>query len=197
MSSVKVFVDVLRLLNTEFREYVERKMQDSRFEILPDEDFGRMFSNLPELLIFNDGMLKDFEDRVENWDTLKKIADVIVRKGPFLKLYTIYVRDFSLMCSHFDECLAKYTNFKKVVEDFERLPRCQNLKLKHYMLKPVQRLPQYRLLLEDYLKHLGPESIDFDDTTKALRIVSEVAEHANNTVKKGVGYIVIVLYRHL
>jgi len=185
MSSEKVFVDVLRLLNIEFREYVERKMQESRVEILPDEDFARMFSNLPELLIFNEDMLKDFEDRVENWDTLKKIADVIVRKGPFLKLYTIYIRDFSSMCSHFDECLSKYQNFKKVVKDFESLPRCQNLKLKHFMLKPVQRLPQYRLLLEDYLKHLEPESIDFDDTTKALSIVSEVAEHANNTVKKG------------
>jgi len=185
MSSEKVFVDVLRLLNIEFREYVERKMQESRVEILPDEDFARMFSNLPELLIFNEDMLKDFEDRVENWDTLKKIADVIVRKGPFLKLYTIYIRDFSSMCSHFDECFSKYQNFKKVVKDFESLPRCQNLKLKHFMLKPVQRLPQYRLLLEDYLKHLEPDSIDFDDTTKALSIVSEVAEHANNTVKKG------------
>eukprot|EP00092_Neocalanus_flemingeri_P072430 GFUD01089170.1.p1 GENE.GFUD01089170.1~~GFUD01089170.1.p1 ORF type:complete len:841 (-),score=219.96 GFUD01089170.1:209-2731(-) len=185
MSSEKVFVDVLRLLNIEFREYVERKMQESRSEILPEEDFGRMFSNLPELLIFNEDLLKDFEDRVENWDTLKKIADVIVKKGPFLRLYTIYIRDFSLMCAHFDECFNKYPNFKKIVKDFESLPRCQNLKLKHYMLKPVQRLPQYRLLLEDYLKHLGPDSIDFDDTTQALRIVSEVAIHANNTVEKG------------
>ena len=54
------------------------------------------------------------------------------------------------------------------------------------MLKPVQRLPQYRLLLEDYLKHLDPDSPDFDDTTQALHIVSEAAEHANNTVKQGV-----------
>ena len=59
-------------------------------------------------------------------------------------------------------------------------------RLQHYMLKPVQRLPQYRLLLEDYLKHLDPDSPDFDDTTQALHIVSEAAEHANNTVKQGV-----------
>lgn len=25
--------------------------------------------------------------------------------------------------------------------------RCKNLKLSHYMLKPIQRIPQYRLLL--------------------------------------------------
>ena len=44
----------------------------------------------------------------------------------------------------------------------------------------------FRLLLDDYLKHLDPESEDFDDTTQALNIVSEAAEHANNTVKQGV-----------
>ena len=54
------------------------------------------------------------------------------------------------------------------------------------MLKPVQRLPQYKLLLEDYLKHLDTDSIDWDDTTLALKIVSDAAEHANNTVKQGV-----------
>jgi len=53
------------------------------------------------------------------------------------------------------------------------------------MLKPVQRLPQYKLLLEDYLKHLDTDSIDWDDTTLALKIVSDAAEHANNTVKQG------------
>lgn len=26
-------------------------------------------------------------------------------------------------------------------------PRCANLALKHYLLKPVQRIPQYKLLL--------------------------------------------------
>ena len=54
------------------------------------------------------------------------------------------------------------------------------------MLKPVQRLPQYRLLLDDYLKHLATDSADFDDCTLALKIVSDAAEHANDTVKQGV-----------
>ena len=47
-------------------------------------------------------------------------------------------------------------------------------------------MPQYKLLLEDYLKHLDTDSADFDDTTLALKIVSDAAEHANDTVKQGV-----------
>ena len=33
-------------------------------------------------------------------------------------------------------------------------PRCANLALKHYLLKPVQRIPQYRLLLTGGLPNL-------------------------------------------
>ena len=72
------------------------------------------------------------------------------------------------------------------VKDFEKRECCRNLKLQHFMLKPVQRLPQYKLLLEDYLRRINHDSVDFDDTTIALRIVSDAADHANNTIRQGV-----------
>lgn len=36
---------------------------------------------------------------------------------------------------------------------FQMSPRCASLALKHYLLKPVQRIPQYRLLLTGKVKH--------------------------------------------
>ena len=131
-------------------------------------------------------MLQDFETRIANWSVTPKIADVIVKKGPFLKLYTTYIREFSAVNYHFDDCCQKFPKFAKLVKDFEKKELCRNLKLKHFMLKPVQRLPQYKLLLEDYLRHLAHDSADFDDTTAALKIVSDAAEHANNTIRQGV-----------
>ena len=188
MTSERVFVDILRLINVEFREFVQRARRESKsgVKIIPDSDLVRLFSNLPELQALNEDLLQDFEDRVNNWDSCKKISDVIVRKGPFLKLYTVYIREFSNVTGHLDECCRRYHKFGKLVREFERGERCRNLKLKHFLLKPVQRLPQYKLLLEDYLRHLDPESPDFDDTANALRIVSDAAEHANDTIKQGV-----------
>ncbi len=186
MTSEKVFVDILRLINVDFRDFVQKARKESKSGIMPDTDFTRIFSNLPELQTLNEDLLQDFEDRIENWDTHKKIADVIVRKGPFLKLYTTYIREFSSVNQHFDDCCQRYPKFGKLVREFEKDERCRNLKLKHFMLKPVQRLPQYKLLLEDYLKHLDSSNgADFDDTTNALRIVSEAADHANDTIKQG------------
>ena len=188
MTSEKTYVDVLRLINIDFRDFVQKARLESKSGILPDHDFVKLFSNLPELMMLNEDLLRDFQERIDNWDSHKKIADVIIKKGPYLKLYTVYIRDFSAMNFHFDEVCSRYPKFGKLVKEFEKMPRCQNLKLKHFMLKPVQRLPQYKLLLEDYLKHLDTDSIDWDDTTLALKIVSDAAEHANNTVKQGVSY---------
>ena len=189
MTSEKVYVEVLKLLNIDFRNFIQEERQKSKSIVIPTEDFLKLFSNLPELLMLNSDFLRDFEDRVQNWSKRRKISDIIVNKGPYLKLYTAYVKNFADMSSHFDECCKKYQKFGKLVKEFEKLPRCQNLKLKHFMLKPVQRLPQYKLLLEDYLKHLDADSDDFDDTTLALKIVSDAAEHANDTVKQGVSSI--------
>ena len=185
MSSEKVYVDVLKMITVDFREYVERKSNEAGIECLPSDLMAKIFSNIPQLMMFNSELLKDFEDRIENWDSLKKIADVLVKKGPFLRLYATYLSDFQATTNLFEECCLKYPDFGAVVQSFESMPQCGNLKLKMHMLKPVQRLPQYKMLLDDYLKHQGTNSIDFDDTTEALRIVSDAAAAANNNMKTG------------
>ena len=98
-------------------------------------------------------------------------------------MYSNYMNDFSSMNDHYNKCIEKYSAFKKAVIEFEKLPECKCLKITHYMLKPVQRLPQYRMLLDNYLKYLPKDSIDYEDTTEALRIVSEAADFANEGVK--------------
>ena len=193
MTTERTFVECLTLINVEFRNFVENRIRDTGKDIIPLEDFRKIFKHLPQLLAFNQELLNDFEDRVENWDSNKKIADVIVKKGPFLRLYTHYIKDFEGLCLHLEQCSKKYPRFKAVVSEYEKLPQCHNLRLSHFLLKPVQRLPQYKLMLEEYMKHLEPDSLDFDDTTQAVTIVASAADHANTTVKKGVTELFIIV----
>ena len=117
MTSEKVYVDVLRLINIDFRDFFHKARQEAKNKpILPDPEFSKLFSNLPELMMLNEDLLRDFESRIQNWESQKKIADVIVKKGPYLKLYTVYIRDFSSMNLHFDECCQKHPKFGKVVK---------------------------------------------------------------------------------
>lgn len=185
MTSERVFISVLKLLNEDFRQALEMSRKQHQSQIIPDDDFCKIFNSLPQLQSLNEDLLHDLECRIENWQSSKKIADVIVRKGPFLKLYTTYIQNFEAQCNHFDECCQKYPKFFKLVRDFEALPLCQKLSIKHFMLKPVQRIPQYRLLLDDYSRQLDSSSPDYEDTQRALKIVCDVADHANRSIKLG------------
>ena len=148
MTSEKVYVDVLKLLNIDFRNFIQDARRNSKSQIIPTEQFLKIFSNLPEIMMLNSELLRDFEDRVQNWTKYRKISDIIVKKGPYLKLYTTYVQNYSTMTSHFEASCERWPKFRRLVREFEQFPQCRNLKLSHYLLKPIQRLPQYKLLLE-------------------------------------------------
>ena len=48
-----------------------------------------------------------------------------------------------------------------------------------FMIKPVQRLPKYVLLLKDYLKHTNSDHIDIENI-KTLKIQFENINEENN-----------------
>jgi FYVE/RhoGEF/PH domain-containing protein 5/6 len=117
-----------------------------------------------------------------------RIADIFLKKGPYLKLYNTYIRDFEKLTATVEEACQKSPMFSATLKEFEASPRCQSLSLRQHMLKPIQRIPQYKLLLTEYLKQLDEETQeeDFKDTMAALNIVSEVANHVNESMKQGV-----------
>ena len=187
-SSERVFVECLQLICVDFRAAVSKAKTD-----IPDEELSKILSNLPCLQHLNKELLSDFEESVNNWSTLPKISNVFIRKGPFLKSYSTYIRDFQSQSALLDECIQKYPKFAETLKIFEMSDRSKGLPLKHHIIKPVQRLPQYRLLLEAYLNHLNESSLDYKDTIEALKIVSQVAQHANDSMKLEVNIVTIDL----
>ncbi|KAJ8374179.1 hypothetical protein SKAU_G00047590 [Synaphobranchus kaupii] len=185
MSSEKVFVDVLKLLHIDFRDAVAKASRQSGKPVVEERVLNQILYYLPQLYELNRDLLRELEERVAHWDDQQCLADIFVKKGPYLKMYSTYIREFDRNVALLDEQCRKNPGFAAAVRDFEMSPRCASLALKHYLLKPVQRIPQYQLLLTDYLKKLPEESSDYKDTQAALSIVKEVANHANDIMKQG------------
>ncbi|GIX86229.1 FYVE, RhoGEF and PH domain-containing protein 6 [Caerostris extrusa] len=185
LTSEEIFVDTLKLLNVDFKAAVEAASKQRGSPVVPDEILSQILNHLPQLQQLNENLLMELKDRIDNWDKTGKIADIIVKIGPFLKLYSWYIHDFESNVALLEDAKKKYPAFAQVVKEFEASTRCKRLFLNHFMLKPIQRIPQYRLLLQEYLHHLSEDSLDYQDTITALQIVSEVADHANNSMKQG------------
>nr|XP_020671363.1 FYVE, RhoGEF and PH domain-containing protein 6 [Pogona vitticeps] len=185
MSSEKVFVDVLKLLHIDFRDAVTHASRQLGKPVIEDRILNQILYYLPQLYELNRDLLRELEERLSHWIDNERIADIFLKKGHYLKMYSTYIKEFDRNVTLLDEQCRKNPGFAAVVRDFEMSPRCANLALKHYLLKPVQRIPQYRLLLTDYLKNLSEDSADFRDTKDALAVVIEVANHANDIMKQG------------
>ncbi|XP_036373741.1 FYVE, RhoGEF and PH domain-containing protein 6 [Megalops cyprinoides] len=185
VSSEKVFVDVLKMLHIDFRDAVAKASRQSGKPVIEERVLNQILYYLPQLYELNRDLLRELEERVAHWNDHQRLADIFVKKGPYLKMYSTYIREFDRNVALLDEQCRKNSGFAGVVRQFEMSPRCASLALKHYLLKPVQRIPQYQLLLTDYLKNLTEDSSDYKDTQAALSIVKEVANHANDIMKQG------------
>ncbi|NXA36863.1 FGD6 protein, partial [Eudromia elegans] len=189
MSSEKVAfsqgASVLFVLRQDFRDAVAHASRQLGKPVIEDRILNQILYYLPQLYELNRDLLRELEERLSHWLDHQRIADIFVKKGPYLKMYSTYIKEFDKNVALLDEQCKKNAGFASVVKDFEMSPRCASLALKHYLLKPVQRIPQYRLLLTDYLKNLLEESADYRDTQDALAVVIEVANHANDIMKQG------------
>ncbi|KAK5867155.1 hypothetical protein PBY51_011671 [Eleginops maclovinus] len=185
MSSESVFVDVLKLLHVDFRDAVSTASRQTGKPVIEERLLNQILYYLPQLYELNQDLLRELKQRVAKWDENAKLADIFLKKGPYLKMYSTYIREFDKNVALLEEQRKKNLAFGTVAQEFEANPRCANLALKHYLLKPVQRIPQYQMLLTDYLKNLSEDSDDYKDTQAALVIVKEVANHANDIMKQG------------
>ncbi|MEQ2171505.1 FYVE, RhoGEF and PH domain-containing protein 6 [Goodea atripinnis] len=190
MSSEKVFVDVLKLLHIDFRDAVAKATRQNGKLVVDERILSQILYYLPQLYQLNKDLLRELEERVAHWSDHQRLSDIFVQKGPYLKMYSTYIRQFDNNVALLDEQCRKNPAFAAVVREFEMSPRCASLALKHYLLKPVQRIPQYQLLLTDYLKNLPEDSEDYKDTQTALSVVKEVANHANDIMKQGVRLLI-------
>jgi hypothetical protein len=74
--------------------------------------------------------------------------------------------------------------FRKFCENALLNPKCAGLSLESYLIMPVQRIPRYKLLLEQLLKFTNQDHQDFQNLNQALKLVSVVALHVNEQVRK-------------
>lgn len=176
--SEKTYVDILTLICVKYRDYVQKSIN-----ITVLDQLLQPFSTILQL---NTVLLTRFNHCIKNYDRTPKIAQVLVELGPFLKHYGDFATKFEQINENYNEIKKKYPAFKIATEEFEKLPDCKQLTIAHYFLKPIQRIPQYKLLIEKYLKYLKNDSRhpDYDNAVKALKEVSLAAEYTNEKMRE-------------
>jgi len=124
-------------------------------------------------------LLTDLETRMNKWGPNEKLGDLFVRMIDLFRVYTQYVKNFNNAITTIQEAKSKNQAFKIFLKHALEDPGAQNLDLQAYLIIPIQRIPRYKLLLQDMLDHTNKDHPDHADLSKACEKITDIAATVN------------------
>lgn len=173
---------------TSYVESLKRILQDYRnplWEMEPKALSARkcqlVFYRVKEILQCHSMFQIALSSRVAEWDTTEKIGDLFVAsfsKSMVLDVYSDYVNNFTnAMLIIKKACLTKPAFLEFLKRKQAASP--DRVTLYGLMVKPIQRFPQFILLLQDMLKNTPKGHLDRLSLQLALTELETLAEKLN------------------
>uniref|UniRef100_A0A672YNY3 Pleckstrin homology and RhoGEF domain containing G1 n=1 Tax=Sphaeramia orbicularis TaxID=375764 RepID=A0A672YNY3_9TELE len=165
-------------LHSIVQDYLECISNQSRLALSP-EDKGSLFGNIQDIYRFNRDLLHDLEKC--NADPVA-IAECFVSKSEEFHIYTQYCTNYPRSVAVLTECMRNKALAKFFRERQESLRH--SLPLGSYLLKPVQRILKYHLLLHEIANHMEKDTEIYEVVQEAIDTMQRVAWHINDMKRK-------------
>ncbi|XP_043999153.1 pleckstrin homology domain-containing family G member 3 isoform X5 [Gambusia affinis] len=143
------------------------------------EQVMALFGNIEDIYEFNSELLQCL-DMCEN-DPVA-IAHCFVNKSEYFEIYTKYCNNYPNSVATLTECMRNKTLAKFFRDRQAALKR--SLPLGSYLLKPVQRILKYHLLLQEIAKHYDPDEEGYGIIKEAIDTMTRVAWYINDMKRK-------------
>ncbi|XP_017558735.1 pleckstrin homology domain-containing family G member 3 isoform X1 [Pygocentrus nattereri] len=152
---------------------------DARDLPIKPEQVSSLFGNIEVIYEFNSELLQCLE--MCHSDPVA-IACCFVDKSQYFNIYTQYCTNYPNSVATLTECMRNKTLAKFFRDRQASLER--SLPLGAYLLKPVQRILKYHLLLQEIVKHFDPEEDGYDVVEEAIDTMTGVAWYINDMKRK-------------
>ncbi|XP_032889120.1 T-lymphoma invasion and metastasis-inducing protein 1 isoform X2 [Amblyraja radiata] len=174
---------------------LERYLKPLQKEIfLTQDELDVLFGNLREMVQFQVEFLKTLEDGVrlvsdlEKLETVNQFKKVLFSLGGSFLYYADRFKLYSAFCASHTK-VPKVLVKAKINPAFKAFLDAQNPKQQHsstlesYLIKPIQRVLKYPLLLKELITLTDPESEEHYHLTVAMKAMNKVASHINEMQK--------------
>ncbi|XP_051954783.1 pleckstrin homology domain-containing family G member 3-like [Xyrauchen texanus] len=168
----------VRDLRSIVEDYLAHIIDIDDLPIGPDEVCA-LFGNIEDIYEFNSELLQSL-DMCDN-DPVA-IARCFVLKREYFDIYTQYCTNYPNSVAALTDCMRNKTLAKFFRERQATLKR--TLPLGSYLLKPVQRILKYHLLLQEIAKHFDPEEEGYEVVEEAIYTMTGVAWYINDMKRK-------------
>ncbi|XP_034740990.1 kalirin isoform X1 [Etheostoma cragini] len=145
---------------------------------IPDDMKGKdkiVFGNIHQIYDWHrDFFVGELEKCLEDHELL---AELFIKHERRLHMYVVYCQNKPKS----EYIVAEYdTYFDGIQQDTQ----CR-LTLSDFLIKPIQRITKYQLLLKDFLKYSSKAGIDCEQIEKAVDLMSQVPKLCNDMMNLG------------
>nr|XP_004540859.1 pleckstrin homology domain-containing family G member 3 isoform X1 [Maylandia zebra] len=175
METERMYVKDLRSI---VEDYLAHIIDIGNLPIRP-EQVCALFGNIEDIYEFNSELLESL-DMCEN-DPVA-IAQCFVNKSEYFEIYTQYCTNYPNSVAALTDCMRSKTLAKFFRDRQAALKR--SLPLGSYLLKPVQRILKYHLLLQEIAKHFDPDEEGYEVIQEAIDTMTGVAWYINDMKRK-------------
>ncbi|XP_040534973.1 FERM, ARHGEF and pleckstrin domain-containing protein 2 isoform X6 [Gallus gallus] len=184
LATERTYLKDLEVITVWFRSAVIKE------NAMPEGLMTLLFSNIDPIYEFHRGFLKEIEQRLSLWEgktnahvkgDYQRIGDVMLRNMRTLKEFTSYLQKHDEVLTELEKATKRLKKLEMVYKEFELQKVCY-LPLNTFLLKPIQRLMHYKLILGRLCKHYTSEHRDFADCRNALKEVTEMTSQLQHSL---------------
>ncbi|MGH0144753.1 UNVERIFIED_CONTAM: hypothetical protein FKN15_053533, partial [Acipenser sinensis] len=184
LTTERTYLKDLEVITVWFRSAVIKE------NAMPEGLMTLLFSNIDPIYEFHRGFLKEIDQRLALWEgrsnahvkgDYQRIGDVMLRNMCSLKEFTSYLQKHDEVLTELEKATKRLKKLETVYKEFELQKVCY-LPLNTFLLKPIQRLMHYKLILERLCKHYTPDHQDYSDCKDALKEVAEMAAQLQSSL---------------
>ncbi|XP_071798608.1 FERM, ARHGEF and pleckstrin domain-containing protein 1-like isoform X3 [Asterias amurensis] len=150
-----------------------------------------LFNGLDPIYEFHCKFMKEIETRLTSWEgrvnpaqkgNFQRVGDIMLKNVQHLKLYQGYIAKLQSILQDLETGTKKNKGFENFYKDFELQKVCY-LPFNTFLVKPMQRLLHYQLILERLIKHYPSDHPDYKDCKAALSEVNELTGIVTDNLK--------------
>ena len=161
-------------------------------KLLSDPDISALFGNIQEIVSFQRVFLETMEVAVKSegkafdmFEQVSQFRTVLMALGDAFLSYTDKFKLYSSFCASHSKAQKilhpSNESLNPELTDFlnSRSRGQQALSLESYLIKPIQRILKYPLLLQQFKSLIDPGCDEHKHLAQALKGMERVAEHIN------------------
>ncbi|XP_011306596.1 intersectin-2 isoform X3 [Fopius arisanus] len=180
IATEEAYINDMRLVHEVFEKPLIQSM------VLTVDEVERIFVNWRDIIACNDNFLRTLRIRRDNSEdgTVRMIGDILCENIPRMSAYVRFCSCQISAAVYLQRLTETCPEFVAIAQVCQQDPRTKGMPLSSFLIKPMQRITKYPLIISKILEYTPFEHPDRQYLTEALAKAEEFCTQVNEGVRE-------------